>query len=117
MGALQIKDGLKAKECIQITQKLAETGNVDFLNTIAGAPYDDLGLAGWVPPMSYTGPVKLSETSYSNRISAPCAIVCTAKVNIRFKTKRLDDSEQPNGGSQTSLTANLPASVRVTIIG
>lgn len=43
--------GLDAEECVQIAQKIADTGAVDFLNILAGAPYDDLGLAGWVPPM------------------------------------------------------------------
>ncbi|WP_420549918.1 FAD-dependent oxidoreductase [Curvivirga sp.] len=43
--------GLEADECIEIAQKLADTQQVDFLNILAGAPYDDLGLAGWVAPM------------------------------------------------------------------
>lgn len=55
-----IPGGLTAEECVEIAQTLSATGQVDFLNTLAGAPYDDLGLAGWVPPMGYTGPVKLS---------------------------------------------------------
>ena len=46
-----IDGGLDAGECIEIAQYLAETGDVDFLNVLAGAPYDDLGLAGWVSPM------------------------------------------------------------------
>ncbi|MEN8658643.1 NADH:flavin oxidoreductase [Marivita sp.] len=45
------KGGLDADECVEIAQKIAATGAVDFLNVLAGAPYDDLGLAGWVPPM------------------------------------------------------------------
>lgn len=45
------KGGLDADECVQIAEKIAQTGAVDFLNILAGAPYDDLGLAGWVPPM------------------------------------------------------------------
>lgn len=45
------KGGLDADECVVIAQKIAATGAVDFLNILAGAPYDDLGLAGWVPPM------------------------------------------------------------------
>ena len=45
------KGGLDAEECVVIAEKLAATGAVDFLNILAGAPYDDLGLAGWVPPM------------------------------------------------------------------
>ena len=43
--------GLEAGECIEIAQRLSETGAIDFLNILAGAPYDDLGLAGWVSPM------------------------------------------------------------------
>lgn len=45
------RGGLEADECVEIAQKLAATGAVDFLNILAGAPYDDLGLAGWVAPM------------------------------------------------------------------
>ncbi len=45
------KGGLTADECVEIAQKISETGAVDFLNILAGAPYDDLGLAGWIPPM------------------------------------------------------------------
>ena len=55
-----IPGGLTADDCVETAQTLTATGNVDFLNTLAGAPYDDMGLAGWVPPMGYTGPVKLS---------------------------------------------------------
>lgn len=43
--------GLDAGDCVEIAQKIAATGAVDFLNILAGAPYDDLGLAGWVAPM------------------------------------------------------------------
>ena len=43
--------GLESDECVEIARRLAATGNLDFLNVLAGAPYDDLGLAGWVPPM------------------------------------------------------------------
>ncbi len=43
--------GLEADECIEIAKLLEASGMVDFLNILAGAPYDDLGLAGWVPPM------------------------------------------------------------------
>ncbi|MGA0235745.1 MAG: FAD-dependent oxidoreductase, partial [Alphaproteobacteria bacterium] len=45
------KGGLSADECVKVAQYLAQSGSVDFLNILAGAPYDDLGLAGWVPPM------------------------------------------------------------------
>ena len=43
--------GLSAEDCVAVARRLAATGAVDFLNVLAGAPYDDLGLAGWVPPM------------------------------------------------------------------
>ncbi len=55
-----IPDGLTSEDCVETAQILAATGKVDFLNTLAGAPYDDIGLAGWVPPMGYVGPIKLS---------------------------------------------------------
>ena len=45
------KGGLSADECVKVAQYLEQSGSVDFLNILAGAPYDDLGLAGWVPPM------------------------------------------------------------------
>lgn len=43
--------GLSHDDCVAHAEALAATGSVDFLNVLAGAPYDDLGLAGWVPPM------------------------------------------------------------------
>lgn len=43
--------GLSAEDCVQAARTLADKGAVDFLNVLAGAPYDDLGLAGWVSPM------------------------------------------------------------------
>ncbi|WP_306046134.1 NADH:flavin oxidoreductase [Nioella sp. MMSF_3534] len=43
--------GLSADDCVAVARMLVDTGQVDFLNILAGAPYDDLGLAGWVPPM------------------------------------------------------------------
>ncbi|MGB1011559.1 MAG: FAD-dependent oxidoreductase, partial [Thiolinea sp.] len=46
-----IEGGLSAEECVSSAQALATTGAVDFLNVLAGAPYDDLGLASWVAPM------------------------------------------------------------------
>ncbi len=46
-----LEGGMDANECIEIAQRLSETSNIDFLNILAGAPYDDLGLAGWVSPM------------------------------------------------------------------
>jgi 2,4-dienoyl-CoA reductase-like NADH-dependent reductase (Old Yellow Enzyme family) len=52
--------GLDADECVEVAQKIAGTGVVDFLNILAGAPYDDLGLAGWVPPMGMPAAAHLS---------------------------------------------------------
>ena len=43
--------GLNGDECVEIAKRISDTGAVDFLNVLAGAPYDDLGLAGWVAPM------------------------------------------------------------------
>ena len=43
--------GQTADECVNVARRLERDGKVDFLNVLAGAPYDDLGLAGWVPPM------------------------------------------------------------------
>ncbi len=43
--------GSNLDECIRIADSLAKSGNVDFFDMVAGAPYDDLGLAGWIPPM------------------------------------------------------------------
>ncbi len=52
--------GLEADECIEIAKLLEASGMVDFLNILAGAPYDDLGLAGWVPPMGMPSAAHLS---------------------------------------------------------
>lgn len=46
-----IEGGLSADDCVHAARILADKGAVDFLNVMAGAPYDDLGLAGWVSPM------------------------------------------------------------------
>lgn len=46
-----IEGGLNNTECVEIARLLSQSGTVDFLNVLAGAPYDDLGLAGWVAPM------------------------------------------------------------------
>ena len=46
-----IDGGLTAEDCVAVAKALSDTGSIDFLNVLAGAPYDDLGLAGWVPPM------------------------------------------------------------------
>ena len=43
--------GLAAEECVTIARCLSDTGAVDYFNVLAGAPYDDLGLATWVSPM------------------------------------------------------------------
>lgn len=43
--------GLSAGDCAETARMLEATGRVDLLNVLAGAPYDDLGLAGWVAPM------------------------------------------------------------------
>ncbi len=43
--------GLNPEACIQIAQAFEATGHVDYLNVVACAPYDDLGLARWIAPM------------------------------------------------------------------
>ena len=43
--------GLSADDCVAAAQMLERSGHVDLLNILAGAPYDDLGLAEWVRPM------------------------------------------------------------------
>lgn len=52
--------GLTADDCVEIADTLDTTGSIDFLNILAGAPYDDLGLAGWVPPMGMPSAAHLS---------------------------------------------------------
>lgn len=52
--------GLSAEDCLTAARQLADTGAVDFFNVLAGAPYDDLGLAGWVPPMGMPAGAHLS---------------------------------------------------------
>ncbi|MCZ7676141.1 MAG: hypothetical protein M5U35_10075 [Roseovarius sp.] len=52
--------GLGPDECVEIAQRIAATGAIDFLNVLAGAPYDDLGLAGWVAPMGMPAAPHLS---------------------------------------------------------
>ena len=52
--------GLTADDCVEVAQTLAQTGMVDLFNVLAGAPYDDLGLAGWVPPMGQPAGAHLS---------------------------------------------------------
>lgn len=43
--------GLSGEECVEIARMLERSGHVDLLNILAGAPYDDLGLAEWIRPM------------------------------------------------------------------
>ncbi|WP_417599519.1 FAD-dependent oxidoreductase [Pararhodobacter oceanensis] len=50
-GDEELDGGLSAEDCIEAAKMLEATGQVDLLNILAGAPYDDLGLAGWVRPM------------------------------------------------------------------
>jgi 2,4-dienoyl-CoA reductase-like NADH-dependent reductase (Old Yellow Enzyme family) len=45
------KYGLTADDCVNAAKLLDQCGNVDLINVVAGAPYDDLGLAEWVRPM------------------------------------------------------------------
>ncbi|MGB0844540.1 MAG: FAD-dependent oxidoreductase, partial [Alphaproteobacteria bacterium] len=52
--------GLAQTEGVEIAKKLEATGQVDFINVLAGAPYDDLGLAGWVSPMGMASAPHLS---------------------------------------------------------
>lgn len=52
--------GLTAADCIAAAQAVAATRQVDFLNVLAGAPYDDLGLTSWVPPMGIPAAAHLS---------------------------------------------------------
>ncbi len=46
-----VQGGLTADECVAVAQSLEATGHADLFNILVGAPYDDLGLATWVPPM------------------------------------------------------------------
>ncbi|WP_281973924.1 NADH:flavin oxidoreductase [Ruegeria faecimaris] len=46
-----IEGGLSAEDCIAAARMLEDSGHVDLLNILVGAPYDDLGLAEWVRPM------------------------------------------------------------------
>jgi 2,4-dienoyl-CoA reductase-like NADH-dependent reductase (Old Yellow Enzyme family)/thioredoxin reductase len=55
-----IAGGLSAEEGIEIAKLLEGSGMVDFLNILVGAPYDDLGLAGWVAPMGNPAPDDLT---------------------------------------------------------
>ena len=55
-----VDGGLTAEDCVAVAKKLSTTGSIDFLNILAGAPYDDLGLAAWVPPMGMPSAQHLS---------------------------------------------------------
>lgn len=52
-GDEELYGGLQPDDCIEVAKHLQASGLVDFLNILNGAPYDDLGLAGWVPPMGH----------------------------------------------------------------
>ena len=43
--------GLSGEDCVTVARMIEKSGHVDMLNVLAGAPYDDLGLAEWVRPM------------------------------------------------------------------
>jgi len=43
--------GITLTDSTAIVKRLEEKGLVDYINVLTGAPYDDLGLATWVPPM------------------------------------------------------------------
>jgi len=49
-----IDGGLSSDDCVEAALALEATGQVDLFNILVGAPYDDLGLAAWVPPMGMT---------------------------------------------------------------
>ncbi|WP_372424145.1 oxidoreductase [Salinarimonas chemoclinalis] len=63
--------GLSAEDCVAIAQALAGTGAIDFLNVVAGAPYDNLGLAEWVPPM---GMGEVGHLAAAGRIRAAAGV-------------------------------------------
>ena len=50
-GAELREGGLTVEDGIALAQAAEVHGQTDFLNIVAGAAYDDLGLAEWVPPM------------------------------------------------------------------
>ncbi|MEJ1161279.1 oxidoreductase [Prosthecomicrobium sp. N25] len=50
-GDERAEGGLTPADCVEIARLLERTGALSFLDVIAGAPYDHLGLAAWVPPM------------------------------------------------------------------
>lgn len=50
-GDEEREDGLSPEACVDVAQWLEATGHLNYFSIMAGAPYDDLGLAGWVAPM------------------------------------------------------------------
>lgn len=50
-GAELREGGLTVEDGIAVAKAIDASGQADFLNVVSGAPYDDLGLAEWVPPM------------------------------------------------------------------
>ncbi|MGB0506868.1 MAG: FAD-dependent oxidoreductase [Pikeienuella sp.] len=50
-GAELREGGLTVEDGVTLAKAIEASGQADFLNIVAGAPYDDLGLAEWVPPM------------------------------------------------------------------
>jgi NADPH-dependent 2,4-dienoyl-CoA reductase/sulfur reductase-like enzyme len=52
INGAELRDGgLTVQDGIDLAKAIEASGLADFLNVVAGAPYDDLGLAEWVPPM------------------------------------------------------------------
>ena len=47
----EVDTGLSQSDCIEIAQAFEATGQITYLNAVACAPYDDLGLARWIAPM------------------------------------------------------------------
>lgn len=47
----EVDTGLSQQDCIDIAQAFEATGQITYLNAVACAPYDDLGLARWIAPM------------------------------------------------------------------
>jgi len=43
--------GITLSDTIEVVNQLEASNLVDYLNLLVGAPYDDIGLAAWVPPM------------------------------------------------------------------
>ena len=50
-GAELREGGLTVEDGIEVAKAIDTSGLADFLNVVSGAPYDELGLAEWVPPM------------------------------------------------------------------